>query len=223
MTHEATISSELKRVIEIGSTPMRSPSYDRPSTTTRMPTTFDEELAERDEGADKSSLVDALTTHRRDPGRRGELAEAGDEASIDAFEDAIADHQGLVDLSTMKTRLTFDLKRETLHDRQGKALALLTKSGSAMKPEQGSLRAAYRAARNARLGRMGRARTHAHADPLPQAHHAFLNTRHPKQERPGWYEAIRACLFLLQTRRLVAPAQQDEEINIVVICIAAGI
>ena len=82
---------------------------------------FDEELAEQMKD-DKSSLVDALTTIAK---ARGELAEADDESSIDAFEDAIADIKVWSSIDD-DDAFEFDLKRETLHDRQGKALALLT-------------------------------------------------------------------------------------------------
>lgn len=84
---------------------------------------FDEELADEMK-EQKSALVDALTLIAE---TRGDEATADNEASIEAFEDAIAD---LEVWSSIDGDDGFDLrlKREMLHNRHGNALAMLSKS-----------------------------------------------------------------------------------------------
>ena len=84
---------------------------------------FDEELADEMK-EQKSALVDALTLIAE---IQGDEATADNETSIEAFEDAIAD---LEVWSSIDGDDGFDLRlrREMLHNRHGKALAMLSKS-----------------------------------------------------------------------------------------------
>lgn len=81
---------------------------------------YDEDLAERMK-KEKAALIQSLRTIAE---ARGELASADDEASVEAFEDAIRDLQVWATLDD-EEGFEIRLRREMLNERYGQALAML--------------------------------------------------------------------------------------------------